>query len=240
MLAGIEQGMLLINKCDHATVERITEVVSCGSGKSPNTTSSHEKPALRNDESQASRLWKGASTRPSVIPAQYPMKVPITTPGTRDNYSTAPTTSRSTVLKRQFPISNSKSSFEAKVSPEKRLKPTRSTVARIRSTPKATYHEFLALDQAGEAHIANDNAASCNLVAIKTFEWSRGIRVDCYEELRYDNIVNMIDIFVKDRQICMVYEQMDISLRLMNGLPGGEWEPFDIAAIYKEVCIRNR
>lgn len=74
-------------------------------------------------------------------------------------------------------------------------------------------------------------------MAIKTIKWNRGIEINYYEEIRHDNIVNILDIFIKDQQLYIVYEQIDVSLRLINSLPGGGWEPFEIVAICKEVCI---
>ncbi|KAL9606567.1 MAG: hypothetical protein Q9179_000292 [Wetmoreana sp. 5 TL-2023] len=139
------------------------------------------------------------------------------------------------VLKRRFPVNNNKLSFEAKGSPEKRLKPLYGTPLKLSTTPKADYHEFLALDQAGDAHIANDNTTSCNLVAIKTYEWNGDDKLECCQQVRHDNIVHMLEIFRKDKRVCIVYEQMDVSLRLINSLPRGSWQPFEIAAICKEV-----
>lgn len=140
------------------------------------------------------------------------------------------------VLKRRFPVSHNKLSFEPRSPPKKHLKTSLHASAKLKNSPNANYHEFLILDQAGDARIANDNTVRCNLVAIKRKVWKGSLDFECSQEVRHENIVNLIDLFVLDKEIHVVYEQMDVSLELINGIPRGRWQAFEIAAICKEVC----
>ena len=112
-----------------------------------------------------------------------------------------------------------------------------SSPARLGTLPSAQYYEFLVLNQAGEAFIAHDNSIECKLVAIKKRVWNGTPDFECRQEVRDENIVNLIEMFIKDEQVYMVYEQMEVSLDLINGIPRGRWQAFEIAAICKEVRL---
>lgn len=99
---------------------------------------------------------------------------------------------------------------------------------------RVTYHEFLKLDQAGPAVICSDNTQDCAIVAIKlikvkaqnnTFKLPR----PC------SNVVDLKELFDKNDETFMVYEQMDVSLRLINSIPKLQWNEHEIAAICREV-----
>lgn len=146
-----------------------------------------------------------------------------------------PSKSSKNVLKRRFPTSNNNLSFQPPSPPSKLPKTASNTISRFKSKPKANYHEFLLLDQAGEARIGNDNTKSCNLVAIKRRAWTGSPEIRCPQEIRHENVVNLVDIFIANEEVNMIYEQMDVSLELINGIPQGRWQAFEIAAICKEV-----
>lgn len=105
----------------------------------------------------------------------------------------------------------------------------------IHSKTQRSYHEFMALDQAGPAVIARENVEDGSFVAIKRVK-----RVDpkpAYHipDSKSDHLVNIKEIFLEDNDIVIVYEQMDVSLRHIMAVNGGPLQAFEIAAICKKV-----
>ncbi|KAL8765910.1 MAG: hypothetical protein Q9209_007153 [Squamulea sp. 1 TL-2023] len=140
------------------------------------------------------------------------------------------------ILKRRFPVNDNKLSFEPRTKQPKSSSST-SASAKLRNVPKANYYEFLKLNQAGDACIAHDNSSECALVAIKTRVWNGSQDYECRQEIRDENVVNLVDMFLQEGKVYMVYEQMDVSLELINGIPRGRWQAFEIAAVCKEVGV---
>jgi hypothetical protein len=100
-----------------------------------------------------------------------------------------------------------------------------------------SYHEFMALDQGGAANMGCDNTRECNLVAIKTL---RGIDKNSIRGIRPftgDHVVSIRDVYFDNNDLMIIYEQMDVSLRDVASILQGPFEPFQIAAICKEVGI---
>lgn len=136
-----------------------------------------------------------------------------------------------TLQKRLFPINPSKLSFEPKAPPEQ---PAKRVKANLRDESRAVYHKFLILDQAGPATIASGSTETCPLVAIKRSSVKSNDKLPPIKSFPATNIVNLIDMFREQEEIYMVYEQMDVSLRCVNGISQG-WNSHEIAAICKEV-----
>ena len=141
---------------------------------------------------------------------------------------TIPRRSPNTLQKRPLPANSNEPKREVE-SPAKKRELLSEEKQRI------AYHEFMTLDQAGPAIIGSTNTKDCALVAIKCS------KVKCKGPLLgiiglpSSHIVNLLDMFRKDEEIYMVYEQMDVSLRLINYIPHGAWNAYEIAAICKEV-----
>ena len=133
--------------------------------------------------------------------------------------------SRPKVLKRKIPVNGTQSSVD-----NKRLV----IKTEINSGPRSVYHEFMTLDQGGFAIIASDNTKTCSLVAIKKRKSSDRLKFSCDKPIYHDNIVNLLDIFKVHDTVYMIYEQMDVSLRMINGIPHHAWKDHEIAAICKE------
>lgn len=108
------------------------------------------------------------------------------------------------------------------------VKPSRDEERRI------TYHEFLKLDQAGPAVICSGNTQDCSIVAIKRSKVkARNSTIKIPSVC--SNVVELVEVFDKDGETYMVYEQMDVSLRLINSIPKLQWNEHEIAAVCKEV-----
>ena len=121
--------------------------------------------------------------------------------------------------KRAFPIKPSASPVIGKEQAEER---------------HVTYHEFLKLDQAGPAVICSENTKDCAIVAVKRSKVNvknNNLKVPniCH------NVVDLIEVFDRDGGLYMVYEQMDVSLRLINSIPKLRWNEHEIAAVCREV-----
>lgn len=144
--------------------------------------------------------------------------------------------------KRAMPISENKLSFDPSTGAGTADKKIKRTASSFPDRPKYPYSEFLRLDQAGPAVIAYcENTKACSLVAIKTSR-VHSHSLDPLQTVRGDNIVSWVDIYWKEKEVtCMVYEQMDVSLRLVNSIARSRWNVYEIAAICKEVldCIPN-
>ena len=104
----------------------------------------------------------------------------------------------------------------------------------IKIESRPAYHEFMTLDQGGFAVIASDNTQNCSLVAIKKKKTSIDLGTNHKHPVYHDNIVNLLNIFKVDDTAHMIYQQMDISLRMINGIPHHLWKDHEIAAVCKE------
>lgn len=138
------------------------------------------------------------------------------------------TTRPKKVLKRRLPINDDKLSFEPRLKIFKTSSGT-SNPSRLATLPSAQYYELLILNQAGEAFIAHDNSIDCKLLAIRKRVWNGTPDFECRQEVQDGNIVNLIEMFIKDNQVYLVYEQMEVSLDLINGIPRGRWQAFEVA-----------
>ena len=97
------------------------------------------------------------------------------------------------------------------------------------------YHEFLRLEQAGPATIGSSNTSDCHLVAIKRSKVTK-TPPPRFVDFTCDNVVKLKDFQLDGNEVRMIYEQMDVSLRVLNGMPNREWEGYEIGAVCKEVC----
>ena len=135
--------------------------------------------------------------------------------------------------KRLLPANPNQLSFEPKAAVEPASKRVK---ASTEHRPLAVYHKFMTLDQAGLATIASDSTRMCSLVAIKYSRVKSNDAVPPIRGLPAQNIVNLIDMFREaDGKIYMVYELMDVSLRVVNSIAHGYWNSHEIATICKEV-----
>ncbi len=101
--------------------------------------------------------------------------------------------------------------------------------------PKRSYHHLMTIDQAGPAVIGVDDTDRRKRVAIKRVRKPEG-SVHQVPPSTCDQIVNIDDMYVEDRDVVFVYEQMDVSLRHMTGiLQDRPLKAFQIAAICREV-----
>ena len=164
-----------------------------------------------------------------------------------NNTSSLITPSESTGQKRPLPVNQNKLSFDPKrLQPQKSKKlqkvekdtlSVKSKVSVDQQNSSVTYEGFLHFDQAGSAIIGSTNTKDCTLVAIKTSKGSTNLDMQHLTECKHENVVQLLDVFdIDDNEICMVYEQMEVSLRLINGNPYIKWKAYEIAAISKEVC----
>jgi len=140
---------------------------------------------------------------------------------------------RSSGIQRALPVNPNPLSFEPKAREEKSAKRVR---AAAREGPANSYHPFVTLHQAGQVVVASDNSDSL-VVIKKTKVNSKDGNLPGVRTLFHENIVNLIDIFREDYNICFVYEKMDVSLRDVNTvvLARGRWKSFEIGGICKEV-----
>lgn len=134
-------------------------------------------------------------------------------------------------LKRPIPANPNSLSFverDQTVRSEKRVKLPQ------REERRVIYHEFLKLDQAGPAVICSGNTSDCSIVAIKRSKVKAQNNTFKIPSV-CSNVVELIEVFDKDGGTHMVYEQMDVSLRLINSIPRLQWNEHEIAAVCKEV-----
>lgn len=134
-------------------------------------------------------------------------------------------------LKRPIPVRPNNLSF---VGRDQTVRPVKSVKLPQGEERRVTYHEFLKLDQAGPAVICSDNTQECSIVAIKRMKVKAQNNTfklpgPC------SNVVELKEIFDKDGETFMVYEQMDVSLRLINSIPKLQWNEHEIAAVCREV-----
>jgi len=101
--------------------------------------------------------------------------------------------------------------------------------------PKRSYHHLMTIDQAGPAVIGVDDTDRRKRVAIKRVRKPEG-SVHQVPPSNCNQIVNINDMYVEDRDVIFVYKQMDVSLRHMTGiLQDRTLKAFQIAAICREV-----
>ena len=105
----------------------------------------------------------------------------------------------------------------------------------VQSKTQRSYHEFMALDQAGPAVIAHENVKDEVFVAIKRVKRVDPKPVYQIPDSRSDQLVNIKEMFLEDNKIVIVYEQMDVSLRHIMAVNGGSLQAFEITAICREV-----
>lgn len=183
----------------------------------------------------------GDSARPLLLPGKI-----------ANNASNLTTPKQSAGQKRLLPISDSKLSFDPKrlqLQKPKKLQKlgiadsheiVKQRATEILPISSITYDGFLHFDQAGPAIIGSANTKDCRLVAIKTSKPNDKVDMQSLTGCVNDNIVQLLDVFQNDGKICMVYEQMKVTLRLINGNPYIKWKAYEIAAISKEVCFKIR
>lgn len=139
-------------------------------------------------------------------------------------------------LKRPIPTNPSSLSFAGR---DPITKPVKRTKYQQNEERRVAYHEFLKLDQAGPAVICSGNTQDCSIVAIKRSKVKSRNNVVKVPSI-CSNVVDLIEVFDKDGETYMVYEQMDVSLRLINSIPKLRWNEHEIAAVCREVsCIRK-
>ena len=106
----------------------------------------------------------------------------------------------------------------------------------VQDKSRTSYHEFMHLDQAGPAIIAQDNMNRREFVAIKRIKRIASTPVYTVPAFESNQIVNIKEMFLEgDNLITVVYEQMDVSLRHIMAVKGGPLEAFEIAAICQDV-----
>ena len=181
----------------------------------------------------------GDSARPLILPSKIADKAFI-----------QPNSSKDFGKKRPLPVNPDQLSFDPKRLQVQKLKRTqKSTESSISSVDQnipltdekkaITYDGILHFDQAGPAIIGSANTKDCTLVAIKTSKRTTKVDLKFLIELSNDNVVQLLDVFdTESDEICMIYEQMEVSLRLINGNPYIKWKAYEIAAISKEVNER--
>lgn len=134
-------------------------------------------------------------------------------------------------VKRPFPANPNSLSFVAR---DQTVRSVKSIKLPQGGERRITYHEFLKLDQAGPAVICSGNTQDCSIVAIKRSKVK--VRDNTVKVPSIcSNVVDLIEIFEKDGDTYMVYEQMDVSLRLINSIPKFQWNEHEIAAVCREV-----
>lgn len=119
-------------------------------------------------------------------------------------------------------------------------------VTEFRKTPsRVTYHKFMVFDQAGSANVACDNTRERNLVAIKRFNGIRKSSMRKIQPFTSDYVVSIKETYFENDDMIVVYERMDVSLRHVTGIMQGPFNPYQIAAVCKQVnpatiCVANQ
>ena len=106
----------------------------------------------------------------------------------------------------------------------KKIQKTKKDISSVKSKvfmnlSKSTiiYEKIFHFNQADLVIIKNSNTQNCILIVIKTFK--RFINIDLQYIIKsiYENIVQLLDVFdLNKSEMCMMYEQIKISLRLIN------------------------
>lgn len=79
------------------------------------------------------------------------------------------------------------------------------------------YETFFYFDQAKFVIIKSSNTQNCILIVIKIFKRFINIDLQYITESIHENIVQLLDVFeINDNEMCMMYKQIKISLRLIN------------------------
>lgn len=144
-----------------------------------------------------------------------------------------PRSSGKTLHKRILPVNENRLSFDLRPPEGKPIKKPK--LGCDEPDPSTEYYEFMAFDQAGAATIGSSNTRENSLVAIKRRAAPVNIPKDVRKRLVHENVVSLFDLFYEGDQICMIYEQMDVSLRHLTGTCEGQWDDYKIGAICKEV-----
>ncbi len=98
------------------------------------------------------------------------------------------------------------------------------------------YYNFMSLNQTGPAVIARNNKDR-TFVAIKRAKKSGIEHVLRIPDSVSDHVVNIKDMFVDNKEIVIIYKQMDISLRHIIAVTDGPLQAFEIAAVCKKVRL---
>ena len=130
--------------------------------------------------------------------------------------------------KRSLSINSNQLSFDSKRLQVQKLKRTQKStennifsvdqnISLIDEKKVIIYDEILHFDQIDSTIIESVNIKNCTLIVIKTFKRTTKMILKFLIELFNDNVVQLLDIFdTKSDEICMIYEQMKVSLRLIN------------------------
>lgn len=135
--------------------------------------------------------------------------------------------------KRILPVNENRLSFDFKPADGKLIKKPKLGFDRLDSTTE--YNEFMVFDQGGTATIGSSNTRENFLVAIKRKKVSACVPKNHPKHQVHDNVVSLFELFYEGNEVCMIYEQMDVSLRHLTGTCEGQWDDYKIGAICKEV-----
>ena len=138
-----------------------------------------------------------------------------------------------TLQKRILPVNVNRLSFDFKPPEGKLIKKPKLGFDQLNSTTE--YNEFMVFDQGGTATIGSSNTRENFLVAIKRRKVSACIPTNHWKHQVHDNIVSLFELFYEGNEFCMIYEQMDVSLRHLTGTCEGQWDDYKIGAICKEI-----
>ena len=105
---------------------------------------------------------------------------------------------------------------------------------RIGTESRISCFEIMRLDQAGPATIAQEEQAHGRLLAIKRMKpGTTDIRT--IKMVHSDFVVSILDCFWDHSELVVISEQMDVSLRHINGVVPALLKASEIAAICKDV-----
>ena len=116
-----------------------------------------------------------------------------------------------------------------------------STWMRVGTKSRISYSELMILDQVGLTVIAEDKNSYGRLLAIKRINpevittKKKITEISGIPMVQNDFVVNIIDCFWDRHDLVVISEQMDVSLRHINGVVPDRLEAFEIAAICKDV-----
>ena len=95
----------------------------------------------------------------------------------------------------------------------------------------------MALDQSGAANMGCDNTRKCNLVTIKTLREIDKNSIRGIRPFTGDHVISIRNVYFDNNDLIIIYEQIDVSLRDVASILQSPFEPFQIAAICKEIGI---
>lgn len=142
-----------------------------------------------------------------------------------------------TLQKRILPVNENRLSFDLKPPEGNSIKKPKLMSEEL--DPATEYNEFMIFDQGGAATIGSSNTRENYLVAIKKRSVPGGISRSAWKLPNHDNVVRILEVFCEGDEVCMIYEQMDVSLRHLTGTCDGQWDDYKIGAICKEVGRRR-